>query len=96
MGRKLNTDSDLDYLGQDLAAYTAGVKERFYANAKLHLEAAEYTKSASQIKTKLGELESSYKAYKLSSALYRADASKKSATASREPSRTIGLSQSVV
>ncbi|GMF43948.1 unnamed protein product [Phytophthora fragariaefolia] len=69
MGRKLWTDSEvhllLDYLEQDLAAYTAGVKERFYANAKLHLEAADYTKSASQIKTKLGELESSYKAYKL-------------------------------
>ncbi|GMF32439.1 unnamed protein product [Phytophthora fragariaefolia] len=80
MGRKLWTNSEvhllLDYLGQDLAAYTAGVNERFYANDKLHLEAADYTKSASQIKTKLGELERSHKAYKLSSALYRANASK--------------------
>lgn len=69
MGRRLWTDGEvhllLDYLGRDVQAYTAGVKERFYASAKKYLDEAGHSKSASQIKTKLGELESSYKAYKM-------------------------------
>ncbi|CAK4671536.1 unnamed protein product, partial [Aphanomyces euteiches] len=69
MGKKLWTDEEvhllINHLSENVSTYTTGVKERFYASAKDCMERDGYTKSTIQIKTKLAELESSYKAYKL-------------------------------
>lgn len=69
MGKKLWEDGEvhalLNYLSGHVDAYTTGVKEQFYAAAKAALDVDGCMKTTTQIKTKLIELDSTYKTYKL-------------------------------